>query len=130
MSPRPPRSTRTDTPLTSTTLFRSVELQLLGGGRHPALAEAFPGQRRDRAGAQHGPHRHFEGAGVGAGDDADAVGFGQVQQFAHQVDAISEAGLADLGAVREAAIGRASCRERGCWYVWLLVVADHFNKKK
>ena len=79
-----------------------VELQLLGGVRHPAFAEAFPGQRRHRAGAQHRPHRHFEGTGVATRHDADAVGVGQVQQLAHQVDAVGEAGLADLGAVRTA----------------------------
>ena len=41
------------------------ELELLGDVRHPALAEALPGQRIDAALAQHGPHGHLEGAGVG-----------------------------------------------------------------
>lgn len=55
-----------------------IELQLLDRVGHPALTEAFPGERGDGAGAEHGPHRHLERAGVGAGDDADAVGVGEL----------------------------------------------------
>ena len=46
-----------------------LELELLGDVRHPALAEALPGQRIDAARAQHGPHGHLEGAGVGGRHD-------------------------------------------------------------
>ena len=38
-----------------------LELELLGDVGHPALAEAFPGQRLDAARAQHAPHGHLEG---------------------------------------------------------------------
>ena len=50
-----------------------IELQLLGGVRYPAFAEAFPCQCGDGACPKHRPHRHFECPGVGSGDDADAV---------------------------------------------------------
>jgi hypothetical protein len=79
-----------------------VELQLLGNVRHPAFAKRFPGQRGDGASAQHRPHRHFESARVRTGHNADAVRFGQLKNFAHQIDAISQTRLADLGAVRTA----------------------------
>src|SRR3546814_3437393 len=45
MIPRPPRSTRTDTPFPYTTLFRSHRLH--PDGRHPAGHVRFPGQCRD-----------------------------------------------------------------------------------
>jgi hypothetical protein len=77
-----------------------VDLELLHGIRDPALAEALPGERGDGLRAQHRPHRHLVCAGVGAGDDTDAVRIGELQQFAHQVDAVLEAGLADLRAMR------------------------------
>jgi hypothetical protein len=50
-----------------------LQLQLLHRVGHPALAEAFPGEAGDRAGAEHGPHRQLEGAGIRARDDADAA---------------------------------------------------------
>ena len=78
------------------------EPQLLDRVGDPALAKAFPGQHRHAARAQHRPHRHFESAGVAAGDDPDPVRIGQLQHFAHQIDAIAQARLADLGAVRAA----------------------------
>src|SRR3546814_8511687 len=97
---RPTRSTRTDTLFPFTTLFRSedvvrpvdlaqirkltvigadhrgVELELLGGIGDPTFTEALPSERRDRAGAQHRPHRHLEGASVRTRNDADAMRVG------------------------------------------------------
>src|SRR3546814_6209402 len=43
---------------------RGVELGLLGGIGDPTFTEALPSERRYRAGAQHRPHRHLEGASV------------------------------------------------------------------
>ena len=40
---------------------------------HPAFAEAFPGEHGDGPGAEQRPHRHFERAGVGSGDDAEPI---------------------------------------------------------
>ena len=68
-----------------------VELQLLDRVGHPALAETLPRQRGHRPLAQHRPHRQLEGAGVGTGDDADAMRVGKLEHFAHQVDAIGRA---------------------------------------
>ncbi|MCY1171992.1 hypothetical protein D9M73_121180 [compost metagenome] len=77
-----------------------IDLELLDRVGHPAFAEAFPGERGDGLCTQHRPHRHFERAGVGTGDDADAVRFGELQQLAHQIDGILQPRLADLRAVR------------------------------
>ncbi len=77
-----------------------IDPELLHRVGHPAFAEAFPGEHGDGARAEHRPHRHFECAGIAAGDDADAVCIGQAQQFAHQVDASGKARLADGRAVR------------------------------
>ena len=79
-----------------------LELELLGDVGHPALAEALPGQRIDAARAQHGPHRHLEGAGVGGRHDAAHVAGGQAQQRLGLVDGELEARLAFLGAMRAA----------------------------
>ena len=78
------------------------QLQLLGGVGHPALAEALPGQRVDAACAQHGPHGHLEGAGVGGRHDAADVAGGQAQQRLGLVDGELQARLAFLGAMRAA----------------------------
>src|SRR3546814_14436829 len=40
-----------------------------------------------------------------------------------------ERGADTWGAAVFMKIGRASCRERGCPYVWISVVADYFKKK-
>ena len=79
-----------------------VELQLLDRIGHPAFAEALPGEAGDRPGAEHRPHRHFERAGVGPGDDADAVSVGQLEHLAHQVDAELQPLLAEAAAMRPA----------------------------
>ncbi len=86
-----------------------VELQLLDRVGDPALAEAFPRDGGNRAGAEHGPHRHFISAGVRAGDDADAVRAGQLEVGAHEVDAMREALLADFAAMRPAEAVSGKC---------------------
>ena len=62
-------------------LARVLQLQLLDHVGDPALAEAFPGQHVDAAGAQQRPHRHLDGAGVGRRHDADAVIGGNAAAF-------------------------------------------------
>jgi phosphoserine phosphatase len=79
-----------------------VELELFHRVGDPAFAKGFPCEHLDRAGAEHRPHRHFDRAGVGAGDDADAVIGGDVQDFTGKVDGFLQLRLADCGAVRAA----------------------------
>ena len=79
-----------------------VELELLGSIGDPAFAEAFPGDGRHRAGAQHRPHRHFIGTGVAGRHDADAVRVGDAEQLAGQIDGVLKARLAELGTMRAA----------------------------
>ena len=59
-----------------------IELQLLDDIGHPAFAEAFPCQHRHATRAQHRPERHFDGTGIRARNNADAVGIGHLQHFA------------------------------------------------
>ena len=75
-----------------------VQFQLLVHVGDPALTEAFPGEHRDAAGTQEGPHRHFDRARVRARDDADSVRIGHLQHLARQVDRQLQDRLADLGA--------------------------------
>ena len=82
-----------------------VELQLLDDVGHPVLAEALEGQQLHRPRAQHRPHGHLHGAGVGAGHDADQVVVGDLQHLAGAVDGFLQARLAELGAVRAAEDG-------------------------
>ena len=63
-----------------------LELELLGDVGGPVLAEALPDQHVDAARAEHGPHGHLEGAGIGARDDADQVIGGYAQNLARLVD--------------------------------------------
>jgi hypothetical protein len=58
---------------------RGVQLELLHHIGDPAFAKAFPRKGGHFAGAQHRPHRHFKGAGVGTGDNTDAMGVRQAQ---------------------------------------------------
>src|SRR5690606_36165602 len=85
-----------------------IKLQLLGRIGDLTITEAFPSQSRDRTCAEHGPHGHFKCTGVRTRYNTDMMRVGQIQQLAHQVDAISEASLANLGAVRAAK--RFSCK--------------------
>jgi hypothetical protein len=79
-----------------------VELQLLDHVGDPARAEAFPGQHRRAARAQHRPHRHLDGAGVRGRHDADPVVRGHAEDVARRLDRGLQLGLADGGAVRPA----------------------------
>ena len=54
------------------------DLELLDRVGHPAFAEAFPGEGGDRPSAKHRPHGHLERAGVGRGNDADAMRAGKL----------------------------------------------------
>ncbi len=78
------------------------QLELLGGIRHPALAETFPGQHVDAALTEHGPHGHLEGPGVGGGNDGAQIAGRQAEQRLGLVDGELEARLAFLGAMRAA----------------------------
>ena len=75
------------------------ELQLLGGIGHPFLAEAFPGEDVDRARAQHRPHDHLDGAGVGRRHDRDLEISRNAQHRAGAVDGLFELGFPGFGAV-------------------------------
>ena len=68
-----------------------IELQLLDHVGDPAGAEALPGEHGDRPRAEQRPHRHFERAGVGGGDDAEPVVGGQAEQRVRPVDRLAEA---------------------------------------
>jgi hypothetical protein len=48
---------------------------------------------------EHGPHRHFDRAGIRSGDDADAVGGGDAEDFAGELDRVDQPALAELGAM-------------------------------
>ena len=73
-----------------------VELELLGSIGDPAFAEAFPGDGRNRTGAEHRPHRQFIGAGIAGRHDADAVRVGDAEQLAGKIDGVLQARLAEL----------------------------------
>src|SRR5690606_32203382 len=76
-----------------------LEAQLVARVGQPALAETLPGQDVDAPRAEQAPHGHFEGAGVGAGDDADAIVVGQAEQRARAVEYLGETRLAGRRAV-------------------------------
>ncbi len=86
-----------------------LELQLLDDVGDPAGAEAFPGEHVDAALAEQRPERHFDGAGIGSRNDADAVIRRHFQNFAGKIDGLLQLRLADLRAVR-AAEGRIGKR--------------------
>lgn len=78
---------------------------MLDGIIDPAFAEALPRDAIDGALAEHGPHRHLIGAGIGGGHDADAVPGGDLQYVAGEIDSALQAGFAGLCAVRTAQRG-------------------------
>ena len=78
------------------------QLQLLGHVGDPVLAEALEGQQLHRLGAQHRPHRHFHGAGVRTGHDADQEIVRNLEHLARAVDRFLQPRLAQLGAMRTA----------------------------
>ena len=90
-----------------------AELQLLGRVGRPALAEALPDQHVDGPGAEHRPHRHLEGAGVGGGHDADAVVGRHAEEARGAVDHVLELRLRLRGAVRAAEEGAGGDRLGG-----------------
>src|SRR3546814_18151605 len=81
---------------------RRVEVDMFGGNGDPAPTEGLPPKLLHRGRAEQRTQRRFGGASVRSGNDAEAVGVGQLQHLAHQVDAILEARLADLRAMRTA----------------------------
>src|SRR3546814_12529690 len=106
MTPRPPRSTRTDTLFPYTTLFRSTEYR----------------QALRRRQATRGRKVH-SGASKACAD--------RVDQLATDVGAIRSIDLARAGWTGEVAqIGRASCRDEVCQYVDIQGVAVSLNTQK
>jgi len=75
----------------------------LGGTPVLALcgrAHYYEGHDLDRTAAQHRPHRHFHGAGIGGWHNADQVVSRNLQNRAGLVDGLFQARLAGFGAVR------------------------------
>src|SRR3546814_17190398 len=103
---RPPRSTRTDTLFSYTTLFRS---RMAGVGEAVREFAALLPQHLRHALADHdGRERQ--------------VARGQPLGQRHEVRLDREAVAAEpLTGAPEAEIGRASCRERQCQYVYISV---------
>src|SRR3546814_11537149 len=102
---RPPRVTRTDTLFPYTTLFRSGRDGV--GGRE---LHQYPRQRDDHAVAQR--------MAVGIVDRLEMIDVADDQAALRRQLARSLAdGVVKAAAVEQAAIGRASCRERVCQYV-------------
>ena len=64
------------------------------------LAEGLEGQQLDRTRAEHRPHGHLDGAGVGAGDDADQEVGRNAQHLTGAVDRQLQLRLAGLAAMR------------------------------
>ena len=84
---------------------RTGDLELLCDVRRPVLAEALPDEHIHAARAEHGPHGHFESAGVGGRDDADEIIVRHAQNGARLIDGKLELGFSGLGPVRPAKIG-------------------------
>src|SRR3546814_20766131 len=134
---RPPRSTRTDTLFPYTTLFRSLQLPALFGGRGRPLRRAGP----PRSGPwQVGVARVAPGAADGRGvplHDPRAVGHHRVQRILVHGDGVRRLAVDDgrgrsaeaygvghrHGPYPRGQIGRAPGRERVGPYVKLSVVA-------
>src|SRR3546814_18632028 len=119
---RPPRSTLTDTLFPYTTLFRSLDHDVVGQLRQRAAfvqhaLEVDGGDlRADRAGNDVADFlQHFEEVAAAFGDARRIGG-----------DAVDPAGR---GAVANQN-GRASCRERVCQYVYVSGGADSLKKKQ
>src|SRR3546814_15237158 len=118
---RPPRSTRTDTLLPYTTLFRSRARAFFGGGSDRALMPLEPANavlertrnlrlQTDAFEARPGGTLAFAHVGL----DIVRRGIGEQSQHAamrwHRKDV-------DIARIALLEIGRASCRERVCQYV-------------
>ena len=90
---------------------RRVELELLDDVGDPAFAEALPGEHRHRPGAEQAPQRHLDRAGVGGGDDADAVAGGHAQDMPGQVDRMASRALPSFERCERPSEPMASFRE-------------------
>src|SRR3546814_14586601 len=127
---RPPRSTRTYTLFPYTTLFRSR-----GGGLRPGAGDGHRrhgrGDRRLRRAAPARLQGLVAAARSPVARDARPRPRLLRRGSAHPAP---RAPLAVAGAVarprRPVEIGRASCRERECQYVEILVVAVSFKKQQ
>src|SRR3546814_13918162 len=112
---RPPRSTRTDTLLPYTTLFRSYFDQVVDGYRFRVGRQVR--QLRDQARALAARFAQADDAAAAyiyAGIANARQGIPPVLVAAGRNDAAVELGR---GIQVVVAIGRASCRARGCQYV-------------
>ena len=79
------------------------QLELLDRVLDPDIAEAFPCRDGRRViGAQHGPHRAFERAGIRCRHDADKVILRHAEHFLRQVDGMFQPRLAERAAMRAA----------------------------
>ena len=81
---------------------RARDLELLCDVRRPVLAEGLPHENIHAARAEHGPHGHFECAGVRSRYDADKIIIRDAQNGARFVDGKFEFGFSGLGPVRPA----------------------------
>src|SRR3546814_16627364 len=129
---RPPRSTRTDTLFPYTTLFRSfndarrfgmmdlIEPDAIAG--HKLLAGLGPEPLDDAftaavlAAALSAKKTPMKAALL---DQTVVAGLGNI----YVCEALFRAGIDPRKLAGSVKIGRASCRERGCQYVWIAVGA-------
>ena len=82
--------------------FGRVDLELFQRIGDPAGAEAFPCQHFNMPLAEHSPHGHLIGTGVGRRHDGDFVVGRYAQNFARRLDRFQQLGFAGCGAVASA----------------------------
>src|SRR3546814_14601366 len=111
---RPPRSTRTDTLVPDTTLFRSSD----------QLADLEARTQREPASAD-----AWTALGAAKFDLGDFAGAAAAYEKAVALSSES-AGLWSVLGEERVKIGRASWRERVCQYVYIAVVAVSFKKNQ
>src|SRR3546814_18314303 len=138
---RPPRSTRTDTLFPYTTLFRSGRALRLDGGHHRLLegglqredllelfggVDANRGRRRGRGREHRFPSRRQRRGHRGpvhvSLEVLDALDGDRDAERARRPPSGLDGRLPER-AVPRGQLGRASCRERGCQYVYISVFA-------
>ena len=88
-----------------------IQIQLFDGVGDPVLAEGLPREDVHAALPQHGPHGQLHRAGVGTGDDGDAVRVRHLQHLARAVDGALELGLGRGRAVIAAQRGVLQLRQ-------------------
>src|SRR3546814_13015720 len=139
MITRPPRSTRPDTLFPSTTLVRSGQDKGTGPTSCTDLAvrQLLVGQDLAR-----GPADLAPGAAVAHDDVAGSLGRGRrglgadhvlgESQVPHHAPGhlVAREGLGSRQVPRARQIGKASCRESGCQYVYISVGAVSLKKNK